>query len=147
MHERRRLLRRHRAHLFHRITHDICVSLVAVDRTHVLNDDNSLQRLFHQLAVARLTLTQGVDRLLALPAQCLLAERVADGALQAAHAIFQQVIDRAMLQALDRRFFADGARHNDQRYLQLALPQYIQRLQHVELRQRIIGENDIQVGV
>ena len=57
----------------------------------------------------------GFLRLLALPAQLALLQRLVDGRRQALEPVFQQVVGGALLHGRHRDVLADGAGHHDKR--------------------------------
>ena len=88
----------------------------------------------------------GLSRL-ALVALLLLLQGVGHRLPQARQAVLEQVIGRALLHDLHRHFLADAAGNHNEGDIQLALLEQVQGGQGVELRQGIIGDDQVQPGV
>ena len=91
----------------------------------------------------RLALSQrGVGPRL-LRAQTFFLQCAADGFRQPRQAIFQNVIRRPPLDALDRGDVAQCARDQDQRNVEPFPPQHIERVHPFPLRQVVVGDHHI----
>ena len=93
------------------------------------------------------TVAQGFFRLSFLAAQVSFRQGLFHRRSQPGQAIFEQVIGGALLHALHRRLLADGARDDDERNTETGGLQQAQGLQRVELRQRVVGEDHVEVRV
>jgi hypothetical protein len=91
----------------------------------------------------RLTLAQRHLGAVPLVVRTLLGQHAADRDGQAAKAVLHDVVGGAVLHRLDRRFLPERAGDEDERRARRRPPHYGQRLQPVEARQRVVGEDDV----
>jgi hypothetical protein len=80
-----------------------------------------------------------------LDTQAFLFEGVGYCGTKTSQAVLEQVIGRALPHCADGRIFADGAGDDDERDVPAALVQQVQRAYGVELGQRMIGEDEVQL--
>src|ERR1022692_4671043 len=78
-----------------------------------------------------------------LLAQNVLHQRVLDRGPQAAQAILEEVVGAALPHHGDGRVFADGPGHDDERDVQPALLQQLQRPSGFQFRHAVIGEDHV----
>ena len=94
-------------------------------------------------AETALVLAQCLLRLPPRGALARFAQLALDGRDQPRRVALHDVVVRAGLHRLHRHFLADGAGEDDERDVQLFLAYHRQRLQGVEARQRVVGDDQV----
>lgn len=80
---------------------------------------------------------------LAFTAQPALFQGVRHGQTEAIEPVFQQIIADPPLDAFGNQFIAQRARNDDVRNIEFRFLQRLERVQAVELRQVVVGEDDV----
>jgi len=78
-----------------------------------------------------------------LVTQPLLLQRLLDGLAEPGETILQQVVGGALAHGGDGQFLTDAPRHDDEGNVEAALDEQGQRAVAVELRQAVIGTDEI----
>jgi hypothetical protein len=60
--------------------------------------------------------------------------------------LLEHVVGRAELEHLDRLFVAQGARHDDERQIDVERAHVLQRVDAARARQAIVGEHDVELA-
>ncbi len=113
----------------------------------LVRDQDRVGRMLDQAPIALLALTDGFFHRMLFVAEPLFLQRIVDRRDQPGIAILDQVVVRPLLHATHGVFLADRAGDDDKRDVKLSLAQQFQGPQGVELRQAVIGQDDLgQVG-
>ena len=81
-----------------------------------------------------------------MPTQSPLFDGARDRRSQPSEPVLQEVVGRPSLHTVDRCFFVDRTGHHDERDVQVAFLEQLQRVGRVERRQMVVSQYDVDVG-
>ena len=102
-----------------------------------------VRRVLGEEPVAGFALAERLERALLLDAVLLLLQRLPDGRPEAGQSILEEVVGRPAPHGLDGRLLLDGPADDEEGDVQALLLHEVERLQSVEPRQRVVGEDDV----
>ena len=97
-----------------------------------------------QVAVALLALSELHSRQMRFPTETALLQRTLHRRPQTPQTVLQQVVGRPQLQERGHRVFSHGPRHHDEGNVQPLVVHQLQRPGRVELRQGVIGDDQVE---
>ena len=106
-------------------------------------DGNPHRRLAEGTRKLLLTLSQRLFRLLALPAQPFLLQRMTDRLPEARQPVLHQIIHRTQLDRGDRNVFTHGPGHHNHRQLRITFPADPQCGRRIKTGHDVVAQNDV----
>ena len=116
---------------------------VGVDDAALAMDHDEVGRRLDDETEALLCLLASAVGAPSLRAQSTVAELARDGRNEPREVVLQQVVVRARTHDLDGGVLADRARHHDERQIRRVAPHDLERGRRVEMRHRVVGEDDV----